>query len=699
MSLVAIIDSINVNSEAGGIVVEGEANFGEAIFSEGGEKKASDGERTTDADRRPRTAVLDLRFEGTSEATRDVLYNSVKAALEGTNPAVPTGVLTCNPGGWTANRYLDFYYGLSTIETTEVVVGHFNFIRRATMTLICKPFARTAAIELPRNYIKNPGINEDLSGDGLPEGFVLIKSGSPTYTITQETDATGKTWTKIAVTAGSAGEYVGIKQTAIPIVAGDVISSRLEFKCDAATGGCSYYGMFWETGGSGLAYPFSGLTAGRTAVATAQEAKFENRTISASTTSVELGVSIDLSATGTATLYVRNGMIVKSASLQTGDDGNTIVCGSEVTTSPATLPLENIPGDVDAQVFMQVIAGESSAASGTADQLVIGGGLSGSHVISFGGATDANALGGVCSVAETTAGEHIIALDPALRGRYLVAGRLKVNTSGTPASNTFRLNVYPNANGKGTPYSTTTISPCAALDKWQGAFFFGTIELPMGGRPEWDWTTAEPQNSLGLECVNLASASWQRDYLALIPLRQGHGRIAGEILASSATKAALFDTIGDPPGSYFEYELDSSTVIAVTASGGSHNWYWGSYADYTANIRSVYMPECDDYTSVTPSCGGCTFESYDSTSKVARFGTGANTTWNVTIVRPAGDWWNYDSLSTVSNPTEPPDLDPIFIPSGDSVLIPMVAEYVNDANQNFKNVGAKVALRIVPRYL
>lgn len=673
--------------------IRGSRDMGDPGWTDEGWKKNINGEHTTDAERTPRTISFIYVIQAlTVDLMHDEL-DTLKALLNRANY-----VLTANDGGAVeTDRYYDCLGLRSLIIKLSDEMPTEDWLEwEVAVEIEARPFARKAALELPRNWVKNPGMNEDFSGDGIPEGFVTDDSGIPATgtvsVISPADDPDGYGFTRIAVTAGAAGRYKGIKQTLA--VANNVETEEHIWYRVTGVANSGSARVYVENGGVGNLVDTAIDVGDWTIASLTQTGNGSGRVLHIQALTGAAGSTVILDVMMPHVSETADGTV------PTGKDGtNVISYGSSVTTSPASLPMRNIPGGVDAQVFMQVIAGESSAASGTEDQLVVGGGLSGAHIISFGGEVDANALGGMCSVAETTAGEHIVALDPALRGRFLVAGRLKVLTSGTPASNTFRLNVYPNASSKGTPYSTTTISPCAVLGKWQGAFFFGTIELPMGGRPEWDWTTAEPQNSLGLECVNLASASWKRDFLALIPLRQGHGRIAGEIVASSATKAALFDTIGDPPGAYFEYELDSSTVIAVTASGGTHNWYWGSSADYLAQIRSVYMPECDDYTTVTPSCGGCTFVSYDSTSKVARFATGATTTWNVTIVRPAADWWNYASLNTVSNPTEPPDFDPIFIPAGDSVLIPMVAEYVNDANQNFKNVGAKVTLRIVPRYL
>jgi hypothetical protein len=672
--------------------IRGRRNMGSPGWTDEGWQKHVDGERTTDADRTPRTISFTYVIEG---ATVNAMHSSLQTLKDLLSRA--NYVLTANDGGSTeTDRYYDCL-GLLSLEV-ELVEGMptASWLEWPVLVEIeAKPFARKAAIELPRNWVVNPGMNEDFSGDGVAEGFTYDETAMGAVGYATPSIDSGQ---KIVVSDSDAlNEAVTLSQVIADADGGETWSFGIEYKMTAMTN-CAVAIYAIETDGDANSFF---LLSTRTTVQNGwTKAQILNQTLSAGTTAVTFMAIITTSdANASGTLWVRKAIAIQDDAFPVGDDGVRMFWGSEVTTSPATLPLENIPGDVDAQVFMQVIAGELSSSTGTADQLVVGGGLTGAHVISFGGEADANALGGVCSVAETTAGEHIVALDPALRGRFLVAGRLQVLTSGTPADNTFKLNVYPNANGRGTPYSTTTIAPCAALGKWQGAFFFGEIELPMGGRPEWDWTTAEPQNSLGLECVNLASASWKRDFLALIPMRQGHGRIAGEILAATATKAALFDTIGDPPGAYFEYGADTTTVIAVTASGGSHNWFWGSLPDFTANIRSVYMPECDNYTSVTPSCGGCTFESYDSASKVARFATGANTTWNATIVVPPPDWWDYENLNTASNLTEPPDFDPIFIPAGDSVLVPMVAEYVNDANQNFKNVGAKVALRVVPRYL
>jgi len=559
-----------------------------------------------------------------------------------------------------------------------------------------KPFADGVALELPRNWVVNPGMNEDFSGDGLPEAFVADDSGTPaTGTVTvvkpsEDTDGYG--YTRIAVTAGAAGRYKGIKQTlSVPnnVDTYENIWYRITGLANSATV------EIYVDNGEGFY-----IVQASANVATWTQAPYADQLGAGFARVLHIRV-LTGAANSAATLDVMMPHVSEQYYGQppTGKDGtNYVSYGSEVTASPATLPIRNLPGDVDAQVFMQLIAGESSSASGTEDQLVIGAAQSGVHVISFNGEANSYALGGVCSADIAHSSEYLLALDPSLRGRYLVFGRLLTDSS-SPTDDTFKLNVYPNANGRGTPDSTDEITPLAVASKWQGPFCFGTIELPMGGRAEWDWTDAEPQNSLGIEAGGGTGTGWKIDHLTLIPMRQGHGRIAGEILASAAVKAAIFDTIGDPPGAYFEYELATSTTIAITETGGSHNWYWGSYADYTANIRSVYLPEAFGYITITASCGGCTFESYDNTSLVARFATAANTTWDAVITLITRDWWNYDNLASASNPTEPPDFDPIFIPPGDSVLVPMVAEYVNDANQNFKNVGAKVALRIVPRYL
>lgn len=421
-----------------------------------------------------------------------------------------------NGGGATEqDRYYDCMMTVE-IPPVETITWEQNDYK-LSFRVEARPYARGAAVVLPRNYVIDPGMYVDFSGGGLPASFALFKSGTPTYTIAQIKDGNDIYWTKIQVSAGAAGDGVGIVQSGIACVAGDVISSRIEYKSDAATGGCSYVIEPQEIGGTTPAA--ARLLNNTTAAQTGAEAKVEGRTVSAGTTSISLYVYISLSATGTGTLWVRNAMIVKAATLPTGADGGTLVCGTQVAQSPATLPLDNLPGDCGTLSTISLVAADNAGTLSEKDKFTLGVTPAEDNitlpVISFTGTANTDCLGGQCYAMNWT---QALVENMTLRGTYYVF--VRVMSTGS-VNQYLRLKQYASDNytNSNVAYQTPNIPAFSVVNKWE------TICMGVLGFPLADYIDESPANYVILDVpAGSYTGSQYVDYVAFVPVVWGFCR-------------------------------------------------------------------------------------------------------------------------------------------------------------------------------
>jgi len=327
---------------------------GEAAFTDSGKVKDRNHERTTEYDRQPRSMGWTQQIDEDSLDDLNGAYSDLKDVI-----CQPVWVLVLNAGGATEPNKYYYCYAVTSVPkfTTRMVRSYFH---KYDVRFEARPFARGAAIDLPRNWIVDPLLSEDFNADGIANSFVNDDSGgAPTHS--NYIDAVNGAQV-ISMNADGSGVgsivYCGLKQASLMVgnfTAGSTkLSGRIEYSCSASTP--AYYDIYLYCTGAGT--PEKYLLQNHSAVqASFTEVKFENYTIPAGTTAIELRVRIvlpDDSIAATVWLAVRKAMLVQAAALPVGKDGGTLYYGSEVAESPATLTVENVPGDVEANALIQI---------------------------------------------------------------------------------------------------------------------------------------------------------------------------------------------------------------------------------------------------------------------------------------------------------------------------------------------------------
>ncbi len=551
--------SISLLAAPYSITVDG-IDRGEASFTDAGKVKERNGEPTTAADRNLRSMGWTQQID---EDTLDLLnaaYADLKAII-----CQPQWVLVLNAGGATeADRYYDCYAVTSVPKfTSRLVLTAFH---RYDIRFEAKPFSRGPAVTLPRNLVVDPGMNEDFSGDGVCNSFVDANSGAskPTYTLSIDTGG----WQKIDVTAGGGvDQYGGVSQV-ISVVAGNVMSFRFSYKTSAALTNCRVQSkLYFNDSGPTIKQLLDAATPTTTEI----EVKLENYTVPAGATTATLYFLVNGTAAGmVGTFYVHKAMIITAAALPTGADGGTLVYGTQVVQSPATLPLDNLPGDAGALSTISLIANDNTGTPGEKDKFTLGVTSDTEQwlIKSFTGTANADCLGGQCYDMTTAASATVGGI--VLKGTYYVFVRimstgslnLPMKAGQAPAG----------ASTASAAYYTPPITVYSVASKWE-LDCLGILTFPLA-----DYVIADPTNRVTITST-AGTGSQYIDYAIFIPVWRGFCRAEfqndsagttlnkhGVILDNIQNSSSL--TLSERSGSaeYDNYPFAGSTVNPVAQS-------------------------------------------------------------------------------------------------------------------------------------
>ena len=199
-----------VDLDSGNFSVIGDTiEFEVPAMTEAGTARKRIGEYITDADWQTRTLSW---LQMIDAADIDTLWSSYRSLLEVITQ--PRWELVFNSGGATeADKYYDCYsLPLALVVTKQILFANRG---KVDISVTAKPFARKAAVQLPRNYILDAPMSESWDGTGVPNSFVLANSAAPpNYRVSTRSDEDGKSYTRIEVNGGgAAGEYAGIRQS------------------------------------------------------------------------------------------------------------------------------------------------------------------------------------------------------------------------------------------------------------------------------------------------------------------------------------------------------------------------------------------------------------------------------------------------------------------------------------------------------
>ncbi|MDA8115291.1 MAG: hypothetical protein M0Z43_11290 [Acidithiobacillus sp.] len=678
--------------------IRGARSFGISGWTDPGTVKRRNYERTTAADRTPRRPSLNVVCQA---ATMDLLrakYADLKAVFLSDEFEIVR-----NDGGATeADRVYDCFGVEFVAELPENLPLSSWLEWPVLLEPEARPFVRAQTLNLPRNYVKD-AVFEDHNVDGYPNSFVADDSGTPaTGTVTLMSDD-GEPFIRIQVTGGDVGRFKGLKQ-AISLIT--VADASYEYRV-ADVANDAYAQVTCDSIiSAGFLY---------------DKHHFNNTTdwIQANQTTVGVlgatgGAASDLhirvyapNANSTMTFDIRYPQLATEA-LPTGKDGGKIFCATDLSTSPGHVAVKNLPGDVDGPcIIKQRLTGTVTTTpkycigrAGAYDRPMdsYGSPLWRGYIYKFRGstadATDANAVGGVCSDVIAHGAQTTIKLGH-MRGRFSVWARIR----STDTAGKFSLKVYPNNYASDTPYSTRQISSLVATaDKWSGPFCLGTIDLPLGSDPDF----SGPANTLGVQSTGGAvGAGWKIDHLVFIPVRGGHYRIDPiSLVFATEQQGIIYDTISQESSVYVERVPSGAVTTSFSVGSGSgytYSWRWNSMIDYTNHIVSVDMPDLDPGGTFSALSGGATY--VDTVGTVTRFNVGAGWGGSMTgdYTFPSIPFAFDDNLPEKGNITSAHDPSLIYLAPGVLNLIPTMAfEKINNAAYQYQAKATTFSFRYIP---
>lgn len=552
--------------------IRGSRDLGKPGWTADGWQKYINYERTSDADRTERTIKFTYLLKGDSVDAMVATYQTLMALV-----MQPTFRIRSNNGGATEpDKYLDCYGCVAVPELPQNLDNATWLEWPLQFSITAKPFMHTDAVQLARNYVIDSGMCEDFNADGVCNSFEPDNSGTAASGLTSMSMEGSQMMT---VVAGAAGRYRGVKQQ-LAIPTSGACCLYAEVRASAVAAGATY-DVYFENVTDGQL-----LNASAVATDGWQKVYLLNKT---RTGTVTLRARVNAPDAGsTGTLEVRNAMAVEGAAFSLmGADGAPVYCGSEVSTSPIHISINNLPGHADAAVEMKhaLLAdtdvpstyrlGRAAADNEPIDSLT--GSWKG-FIYKFTGASSASAVGGVCSEVIAHGSEKAIRVGQ-MHGRFLAVGRIMSDST----DDVFNLKIYPNADHTGTAYPTASLPAIGTANMWMEQVF-GVIDLPLGSVSDND----APANSVSVKSTGGTGTGWQIDNLAFLPLDGGMNRIdALTLLYGRELPAVIYDSVSRQSGLYSERRQSGSTKAF---SSNEYTPYYANYADYSTNRVSADMP-------------------------------------------------------------------------------------------------------------
>ena len=676
-------------------------NFGTPKLTDIGKSRKKSKEPVKDSHWTNRYPEVELFIKGSSlDDMRDkyrVLVEIIQSSM---------WEMAYNGGGDTeATRYYDCF---SVIDIPSVIAGETwdNYIYRISLKVEAKPFARRAAVDLPRNLCIDGNMGNDASGSGIPDSWADRDSGvdPPAHK-----DVVENEWAETRVLTGgsTSGEWAGLESPAIPVVAGEGYSFAIKYYTSSTFNDILSAQAFVLFNDGGLTS--RSLLYTEVPVTAETESTILNFIAPVGATSCTLRTEIICDGGGSSfgSLFLQDFLAVEGADIPRGADGNVLYYDSEISLSPGTLKIKNLPGDVPAQTILKQMQPDDTVSR--SPMFIFGmvykddiGVIDASNnnkgfIYNWKGLVDTEAYGGVCSEVQAHTSELKLSLG-GMSGRFLMVLNLKTDSS-TFDTDTFKINIYSDLNSTGVPYSPYTFTPFVGLaaNKWTGPTIFGTVDIPLGADPDWeDWITgAFPTNSLGIESKSGTGTGWRVDTAVFFPVKNNLFRC--DKIAKSGLHGIIHDSISRMAGNYWEYNSPSSFSV-----GGNDTydyiWYWGTYQEYFDNVISVDMADLPAGGTFTNLTGGVT---YSSTSGITRkFNLPVGTT------EFFGDYSAPNISFTLDASINKGALPQSYLPGVfypypviENKFISFIGDFVDTATKQFDYTGTLLSIRYVPRFL